>query len=75
MSLNSELQELLIKMGGEALESDSNVDLMKKIVATYIDIPEIPEEDGTYVLQATVADGEVELAWITAQAEITEPTT
>ena len=64
MSLNSELQELLTKMGGEAVESDSNVDLMKKIVATYIDIPELPEEDGTYVLTVTIDDGEATLGWV-----------
>ena len=64
MSLNSELQELLTKMGGEAVESDSNVDLMKKIVATYIDIPELPEEDGTYVLEVTIDDGEATLGWV-----------
>jgi len=35
MSVNSELQNLLTKMGGSPLESDSNSDLIKKISEAY----------------------------------------
>ena len=35
MSVNTELQALLTKMGGEPLESDSNSDLIKKISNAY----------------------------------------
>ena len=35
MSVNTELQNLLTKMGGSPLESDTNSDLIKKISAAY----------------------------------------
>lgn len=58
MSVNTELQALLTKMGGTPLESDSNSDLIKKISDAY-------EGGGTSggVLIVTNTDGTLDKTW------------
>ena len=53
------------KLGGTVINhGDRLADNLEAIAGANINsLPEIPEEDGAYVLTATIADGEVTYSW------------
>ena len=80
-TLQAVLKDLYCALGGDRANVNALEDIdaiLAKIASLGIgdalkqaltpELPELPEEDGTYTLQVTIADGEATYAWEAVEA-------
>lgn len=80
MTLQDALKQVYASLGGDIsnlryvydinaiLMAVAKLDINKKISGA-VEFPTLPEEDGTYTLTVTIADGEATYAWAETPAE------